>query len=235
MSTLTNAGRAFLANAIKATNILVGWGSGQAQWDTQHLLENTLFDTDGKIITGYTEIDFVKLRPTGNAPGDGEFVEGVDYTINRFIGIVTRTPSGGIAVDDALDVEFYVKPASPDVTQVTLQNPVGYKKVLVKSFVVPDPDGTILDSVGQKFSVSLTPTPHLYLSVTFAPNEAPTAFIRELAVFLNAVTDSGLPSGQLYFTPVQVTDVGTMFSLTNRRTIQRTNTSEETFNFVITL
>ncbi len=83
MSTLTNSGRAFLTKAVKDATLFVGWGSGNANWDTNRSV-SIAFGGDGKLSLGFTEVDFVVVYPDGSSVGDDDYTEGVDYTVNLF-------------------------------------------------------------------------------------------------------------------------------------------------------
>jgi hypothetical protein len=120
-----------------------------------------------------------------------------------------------------------------DSSKTQLVTPVGYRKLTESAFCTPNANGTIVVPTGN-FNVSQTPTNHLYLRFTFDFDDAPTAQIRETAVFLGTVTDPALPLGQMYFSPAQVTNPGTMLVAENVPRINRTAATRETFEFVVT-
>lgn len=124
-------------------------------------------------------------------------------------------------------------PVPEEVSKAELVAPVGYRKLTESAFCTPDAAGGIVVPTG-RFSISATPTNHLYLRFTFDFEDSPTAIIRETGVFLNTVTHAGLPIGQFYFAPGQVTNVGTMLLAENIARINRTPATRETFEFVVT-
>lgn len=111
--------------------------------------------------------------------------------------------------------------------------PVGYRKLTESAFCLPDEEGGIVVPTG-RFAISATPTNHLYLRFTFDFDDSPSAAIRETAVFVDTEVVSGLPLGQMYFAPGQVTDPGTMLLAENIAKINRTPATRETFEFVVT-
>ena len=129
----------------------------------------------------------------------------------------------------AWDTNFVIEQTS----KTQLVTPVGFRRLTESAFCTPDPNGTIVVPTGS-FIVSQTPTNHLYLRFTFDFEDSPTAQIRESAVFLGTVTQAGLPLGQNYFSPAQVTNPGTMLVAENVPRINRTPATRETFEFVVT-
>lgn len=100
-------------------------------------------------------------------------------------------------------------PPVGSVDDVALVTEIGRKKVLQKQFVVADPtNGNIVLKSGTKWTVTTNPTNHILYSVTFDPSEASNATIREWGLFKGTVVKPGLPSGQLYFTPAQLNNIG---------------------------
>jgi hypothetical protein len=112
-----------------------------------------------------------------------------------------------------------------DTSKTQLVTPVGYRKLTESAFCTPNANGTIVVPTGNF---------NLYLRFTFDFDDAPTAQIRETAVFLGTVTDPALPLGQMYFSPAQVTNPGTMLVAENVPRINRTAATRETFEFVVT-
>ena len=109
-------------------------------------------------------------------------------------------------------------------------------------FAVPDPVGPIIvpyfngGAVSHSFSVSIAPTKYLYVAVQFAMADAPTARIRELGLFVDTVLAGGLPEGQRYFLPSEVSDPGLLLAVERLRPkIVRQPTTKHLFEFVLTL
>lgn len=159
MATLVTSGRTAVTAAVKARTIFMGWGSGEAAWDT-------------------------------------------------------------VLVPEA-------------VSKSALIAPVGYRKLTESSFVAADAAGGIVVPNG-RFSVSATPTNNLYLRFTFDFEDSTAASIREIAVFIDTQVAAGLPVGQMYFSPAQITNPGTMLLAENIVKINRTPATRESFEFVVT-
>lgn len=119
----------------------------------------------------------------------------------------------------------------PDAT--ALMNELGRRVADQVSFVVPDAAGSIVLPSG-KFSPSATPTRHLYCKTKFTFTDAPSSVVRELALFVGTEVQAGLPAGQKYFTPGQVTNPGRMLHLEHFQPIYRSPAIEESFEVVIT-
>lgn len=119
-----------------------------------------------------------------------------------------------------------------DINATALMSEVG-RRVATVDFVTPDDDGDIV-LVNGKFSLSATPTNHLFFKTKFTYGDASSAVIRELAVFIGTTVDAGLPPGQEYFTPGEVTAQGRMLHLEHFPPIFRSIAIEETFGVVVT-
>ena len=112
-------------------------------------------------------------------------------------------------------------------------------------YVNPDNSGSIVvpvfndasgNSISKSFSLSVVPTPNLYMRFNFDFTDAPVATIREVAIFVGTVVIAGLPAGQLYFTPDQLASNGTLLALENLiENIQRSPNSRQSFEFVLTI
>lgn len=225
---LTNQGRSAIAQAVKDEELFMAWGPGESHWDTDRQ-EVGEFDVDNHFDVGYTELkDFVLTKADDD---DIVYVLNTDYTVNLLTGIVTKLPGGSIAGDD-VKASFHVKPPQALRTDTDLVSELARRRILVKQFVLPDPEGEIITNYGT-YTVSLTPTPWLHISCTFLPADDPTATIRQIGIFTGTEIETGLPGGQTYFTPAQIEERGTLFSLRNLPTINRTAASKETFDLVI--
>lgn len=120
-----------------------------------------------------------------------------------------------------------------NITSSALMAPVGYRKAAQVSFVLPNAAGSISLPTG-RYEVSATQTNYLYLRFTLDFEDVSTATIRETGIFLDTVTEAGLPSGQMFFLPGQVDDPGTLYLLEHVAAIIRTPATRETFEFVLT-
>ena len=127
----------------------------------------------------------------------------------------------------------------------TLVAEIGRRTATSVQYVVPDENGEIIVPVfgpaasgaGQRrFAISPTPTNNLFMRFNFNFEDAPASIIRELAVFIGTVPIAGLPPGQLYFTPAEIADAGTMLALEYlRERIIRSPNSRQSFEFVLTI
>lgn len=234
MSALTNTGRKRLAALLHSETLFVAWGTGSVHWSTNKEITSVFNVLTNLLGVGYTYIADVVVRLASNE--SIVYEQGADYTFNAQTGVLTRQVSGGIPSGQSVVVAFHVNPPPASVGATSLLAEVGRRRVVNKMFVVPDNEGEIVAESGQ-FSPSPenAPTNHVYLEVAFLPSEASDQSIREVGVFSQVVTQVGLPGGQLYFTPSQVTQSGDMWTSKNLPTIVRNGTSRETFHFVITL
>lgn len=129
----------------------------------------------------------------------------------------------------------WITPPSENNEATALMAEIGRRKVTQWKFVVPDPDGTIEVPTGKfSFSPGNAPTNHLWMQANFDFSEASGAEIREVAVYSGTTVDPGLPSGQMYFTPDQVVEVGLMLYLDNITPIFRSPSIQENIEVVIT-
>lgn len=131
-------------------------------------------------------------------------------------------------------------PVVESVGNTALVNEIGRRKPTVASYVVPDALGLITCPVFNgtgtdivKFSVSSTPTSNIYLKFEFDYTDAPTSVIREVGLFSSSTEVSGLPLGQMYFSPAQIATQGLLLGIENLATkITRTASSRQVFEFV---
>lgn len=120
---------------------------------------------------------------------------------------------------------------NPDATG--LINEIGRHTATSAQYVVPDVNGAIVLPSG-KFTLSATPTNHLLISTTFDFDNASSSVIREIAIFAGTEVQAGLPVGQRYFTPGQITNPGRLLYIENIAPIYRSTAIQETFKTVIT-
>ena len=112
--------------------------------------------------------------------------------------------------------------ALPSLVDATsLYTEVGRRIVTTKGFVEPDSQGGIVVPVGTnpdgtveeaRYSQVTGPTPYIYVRVNFDFADAASSIIREMGIFMDTVTDTSLPVGQLYFTPDQITESGMLLA-----------------------
>ena len=101
-------------------------------------------------------------------------------------------------------------PPVPDYDVVALRREIGRKKLFRGLFVYPDDHGVLVLPDDRKYSISDTPTRHLYLQFLFDYNEGSGGAIRELGLFLNTQPRADLPPTQTFFRPDELENVGTL-------------------------
>ncbi|MCL2344811.1 MAG: hypothetical protein FWC58_03030, partial [Desulfobulbus sp.] len=130
----------------------------------------------------------------------------------------------------------------PESTLATgLFNEIGRRALTLWQFVLPDDNGAITindvddPTIIQSFAPSPVPTNHLYLLFNFDFLDAPAATIREIGVFMGTVVDPGLPPGQKYFTPGELSDPGILLAIEHLPFFNRQPSVRQTFEQVITI
>lgn len=128
-------------------------------------------------------------------------------------------------------------PPAPAVTVTDLTtSPLVWKKAMVVAYAEEAPeDGLITLLDGSKWNLTATPTETLYVKFTFEPGEAGGLTFREFGVFMDTVTEAGLPEGQTLFTPAEIDAQGTLLALQRRAAVTRDPEIREFFQIVITI
>ena len=122
----------------------------------------------------------------------------------------------------------------PESTEDTaLVAEIGRRLATSVRFCEPDDMGEIVVPTG-RFREVATPTRHLFIKFNFDFTDAPTASIREVAVFVGTVTNPALPPGQMYFEPADVTDDGTLLVIERTPKFDRSPSVRQAFEFVVT-
>lgn len=155
------------------------------------------------------------------------------------------TTSGRIAIATAIkartahlawgsgDPAWGNSPPSPPVNATALVAEIARRKANQVEYCVAASSGAISVPEG-RFDITSTPTNNLYFKFHFEFADAPTATIREAAIFLDTVLAAGVPSGQFYLLPAEVAQPGTMLVLERLTPIIRASTKRELFEFVVT-
>lgn len=125
-------------------------------------------------------------------------------------------------------------PIPESLAATALVAELGRAALTDSGFAVPDPDGPIEVPTGF-YSLSETPTNHLYLRFDFGFDDAADKTIREAGLFMDTVIVGGLPAGQRYFVPAEVTDPGTLVALEYFSGIVRSPVVRQQFEFVLTI
>ena len=130
------------------------------------------------------------------------------------------------------DVAWDTTPVPEPTDATALVAEIGRRVVTAAEFCTPNSGGDIIVPPG-RFSVSSTPTRYLFLSFTFDFNDAPSAIIRELGVFLGTTLKSTVPPGTEYVVPSQIQLPGNMLQLERIGRLERSNAIRQRFEFVI--
>ena len=126
-----------------------------------------------------------------------------------------------------------VPPAEASNTTGLLQE-VGRRVSTLKSFVIEDPQGTI-SANDSSWSVSKTPTRHVYLQFKFDAQDASNKVIRQVGIFSGTVKKDTVPIGQMFLTPSDLEDDGILFMIQNIEPNSRNASTREIYEYVITL
>ncbi len=124
-------------------------------------------------------------------------------------------------------------PPEESVNSTQLIDAVGYRQATSVAYCLPDPNGNIELSTG-RFSLSATPTNHLYLTFKYDFEDGAAQTIKEVAVMIGTTPSSSLPAGQKYFTPAELDNQGTLLLLEHRSPLRREQGVRESFEFVVT-
>ncbi|MGE4335652.1 MAG: hypothetical protein AB7E55_06725 [Pigmentiphaga sp.] len=108
--------------------------------------------------------------------------------------------------------EWDTAPVTPSVDTTALVNEVGRRQATQAAYCRPDPQGEIRVPEG-RFALSPEPTNHLFMRFLFDYADAPTATIREIAVFVGAVAKAGVPEGKAYLLPSEIEHPGMLLTV----------------------
>lgn len=155
------------------------------------------------------------------------------------------TNSGRVAIAESImarpihlawgsgDIAWDTTPVPETIDETALVDEVGRRLVSQIKYCTPDENGEIVVPTG-RFIESLAPTRHLYMRFNFDFFDAPTATIREVAVFVGTQTNPALPPGQMYFEPADVVDPGTLLVIERTEKFDRSASVRQSFEFVVT-
>lgn len=126
----------------------------------------------------------------------------------------------------------WTTPLAESNNSTTLLAEIGRREIVEKGYAVPNVAGSIITPNGN-FNASDVPTRYLYLRVVFDYLDAIGSTIREVAVFAGSTFIPGLPGGQRYFIPSEISTPGRMLHIEHLIPISRSPTARENFEFVI--
>ncbi len=130
------------------------------------------------------------------------------------------------------DANWDTVPVPEPPLATSLLAELGRRSATFVEYLVADAGGA-LTLGGERFAVSVHPTNLLHMRFDFEFTEAAGADIRELGVFVGTETQTGLPPGQAYFTPGEITNPGTLLALERIPKIVRLITVRQNFDYVI--
>jgi len=127
-------------------------------------------------------------------------------------------------------------PVAEDPDAEALEAELGRRPVSELRFVVEDEAGAVETPEG-KFSVLPNGqySNNLYVKFNFDYDDAPTASIREVAVFVGTQKKATVPSGKFYLEPTDIDDFGTLLAIQHRPRIIRSGDTRQSFELVLTL
>lgn len=114
-----------------------------------------------------------------------------------------------------------------------LVNEIGRRVCKSVQFCRADDNGEIITPTG-RFTASAEPTNMLHINVAFDFTDGEGYTIREFGIFTGTVLNDGLPIGQEYLLPTDISDVGQLLALERVAPIFRQAMTREIENFVIT-
>lgn len=112
-------------------------------------------------------------------------------------------------------------PPTANVRDAALINEVGRVFVHNSLFVVPDEEGELIMPSGDRYRVSIEPTPHLYMHFMFDAVDAAGIHIREMGVYIGTKAKDDVPPGKRYLLPTEIADPGILFMVDRRASLYR--------------
>lgn len=131
------------------------------------------------------------------------------------------------------DPDWDSEPEPETIDEIALINEVGRRSVSTIRYCEPDENGSIIVPTG-RFEESPVATNHLYMRFNFDFFDAPTASIREVAVFIGTELVPNLPGAQMYFEPADVDDPGILLIVERIARLDRSSSIRQSFEFVVT-
>lgn len=131
------------------------------------------------------------------------------------------------------DVSWGTTPPAPAPNATALLAEIGRRQATEVTYCNPQAGGAIVVPNGT-FSLSATPTANLYFKFFFEFGDAVGQTIREQAIFVNTVRNTGVSSSLAYLTPTQISNPGRLIVLQHSSPILRESTTRQLFEFVVT-
>ena len=133
--------------------------------------------------------------------------------------------------DPAWDTTQEIEP----ITATQLVSEIGRRRASVVGYCLPDSQGDIITREGGRYRQTQVPSKYLFMRFAFDFQDGGDAMIRELGVFMHTRVHDALPPGQMYFTPEQIVDPGTLLLLERIPRTPRTPSQRTTYETVLTL
>jgi hypothetical protein len=129
------------------------------------------------------------------------------------------------------DDSWGATPPNPSTAATGLLDEIGRRVATEIAFVNPNPAGSIVMPQGN-YTLSGTPTRHLYLRFHFAFGDAIDETIRELGVFVGGAPTVG-NEAKAYLLPAEVATPGSLYLLENVPEFVRYAGSRQQYSFVV--
>ncbi|MFZ6730614.1 hypothetical protein ACO0LG_01645 [Undibacterium sp. Ji42W] len=128
-------------------------------------------------------------------------------------------------------------PDSEAVTATALVDEIGRRLASQKQFVVPETDPNAANTIkapgGDLYRIVNTPSRWVLVEFVFDYSDGTGESIRELALFAGTEVAAGLPVGQRYFTPAQITAPGRIYMLDHIPRLIRSGATEQVYRYVL--
>lgn len=128
--------------------------------------------------------------------------------------------------------EWDAVPVPEPTIATALVDEIGRRTATQIGYVLPAAEGEI-EMVSGRYTLSDLPTKWLYVRFTFDFADAEGQTIRELGLFLGARPAAGLPAGQRYFTPTQLSQPGQLYALERLPRFARNGAVRQVFDYVL--
>jgi len=131
-------------------------------------------------------------------------------------------------------------PVVEDIDATTLTAEIGRAAVAAAGYAIPleegeTPTGDDIETPTGWWRLSQTPTNNLYLRIDFGYGTGAGSTIREVGLFADTTVIGGLPPGQVYFEPDEVTDQGILVALEHFPALVLTDFVRQVFEFVLVI
>jgi len=189
----------------------------------------TLHDTDTTTPVQGTKACKIFMAAKTSVAIDSLIVENAAETLCAEVLMNAADIYGDITIWSISDA-----PPLIDMDIDELYQEFGRRRFTAQTYAYEDPINGTIDANETKWSLTETPTRHLYLQFKFDSSEAPAEILYQLGIFMNSTLIGELPADQRYFVPAEITDPGTIFMAENIKPVARNNATREMFEYIIT-